>query len=184
MADQTIPDYETISAAVTGETWAVEKVLMCYKDEIDRQATVKKRQPDGTFKLEIDEDMRQYITMKLIEALPQFPLEEMEREEKRNRDNLKQRQKETISTWLYEEYRRLWIEKGQEPHKYNNREIVAAVMERIEAAGIWLSEQEVTKYFYRRKTHYRNRIEKELQPKPEMQDKDSQTQKEQGAGSQ
>ena len=86
MADQTIPDYETIRAAGTGETWAVEKVLMCYKDEIDRQATVKKRQPDGTFKLEIDEDMRQYITMKLIEALPQFPLEEMEREEKRNRD--------------------------------------------------------------------------------------------------
>ena len=82
--------------------------------------------------------------------------------------HLKQRQKETISTWLYEEY----------------REIVAAVMERIEAAGIWLPEQEVTKYFYRRKTHYRNRIEKELQPKPEMQDKDSQTQKEQGAGSQ
>lgn len=61
---------------------------------------------------------------------------------------------------------------------------LAAVMERIEAAGIWLPEQEVTKYFYRRKTHYRNRIEKELQPKPEMQDKDSQTQKEQGAGSQ
>ena len=57
MTDQTIPDYETISAAVTGETWAVEKVLMCYKDEIDRQATVKKRQPDGTFKLEIDEDL-------------------------------------------------------------------------------------------------------------------------------
>lgn len=54
MADQTIPDYETIRAAVAGETWAVEKVLMCYKDEIDRQATVKKRQPDGTFKLEID----------------------------------------------------------------------------------------------------------------------------------
>ena len=37
MADQTIPDYETIRAAVAGETWAVEKVLMCYKDEIDRQ---------------------------------------------------------------------------------------------------------------------------------------------------
>ena len=36
--------------------------------------------------MEIDEDMRQYITMKLIEALPQFPFEEMEREEKRNRD--------------------------------------------------------------------------------------------------
>ncbi len=52
MAEQTIPEYETIRAAVAGATWAVEKVLMCYKDEIDRQATVKKRQPDGTFKLE------------------------------------------------------------------------------------------------------------------------------------
>ena len=83
MADQTIPDYETISAAVTGETWAVEKVLMCYKDEIDRQETVKKRQPDGTFKLEIDEDMRQYITMKLIEALPTFPLEELEKQSRK-----------------------------------------------------------------------------------------------------
>ena len=79
MENQKMPEYETIRAAVAGETWAVEKVLMCYKGEIDRQATVKKRQPDGTFKLEIDEDMRQYITMKLIEALPQFPLEEMEK---------------------------------------------------------------------------------------------------------
>ena len=79
MENQKMPEYETIRAAVAGEKWAVEKVVDCYKDEIDRQATVKKRQPDGTFKLEIDEDMRQYITMKLIEALPQFPLEEMEK---------------------------------------------------------------------------------------------------------
>ena len=27
MADQTIPDYETIRAAVAGETWAVERCL-------------------------------------------------------------------------------------------------------------------------------------------------------------
>ena len=79
MENQKMPEYETIRAAVAGEKWAVEKVLMCYKDEIDRQATVKKRQPDGTFKLEIDEDMRQSTTKKLIEALPQFPLEEMEK---------------------------------------------------------------------------------------------------------
>lgn len=46
----------------------------------DRQATVKKRQPDGTVKEEIDADMRQYITMKLIESLPQFPLEELEQQ--------------------------------------------------------------------------------------------------------
>ena len=92
MADQTIPDYETIRAAVAGETWAVEKVLMCYKDEIDRQATVKKRQPDGTFKLEIDEDMRQYITMKLIEALPPVsPLKKMEKRGKKRKSGTKNR---------------------------------------------------------------------------------------------
>ena len=84
MENQKMPEYETIRAAVTGETWAVEKVLMCYKDEIDRQATVKKRQPDGTFKLEIDEDMRQYITMKLIEALPQFPLKKWKERKKKS----------------------------------------------------------------------------------------------------
>lgn len=77
--------------------------------------------------------------------------------------HLKQRQKEAISLWLYEEYRRLWIATGHEPHKRNNWKIVAAVMEHIEAAGIWLSEQEVAKYFYRRKAHYRGKIEKELQ---------------------
>lgn len=86
MENQKMPDYETIRAAVAGEKWAVEKVVACYQEEIDRQATVRKRQPDGTVKEVIDEDMRQHITMKLIEALPTFPLEEMEREGKRNRN--------------------------------------------------------------------------------------------------
>ena len=58
---------------------AVEKVVECYKDEIDRLSTVAVRQPDGSTKQEINEDMRQSITKKLIEALPQFPLEEMEK---------------------------------------------------------------------------------------------------------
>ena len=93
--------------------------------------------------------------------------------------HLKQRQKEAISTWLYEEYRRLWIEKGHEPHKRNNWKIIAAVMERIEAANIWIPECEVCDYFYRRKSHYRNRIIKELQP--EAQDNDGQAKKEQDA---
>ena len=83
MADQTIPDYETIRAAVAGETWAVEKVLMCYKDEIDRLSTVAVRQPDGSTKQEINEDMRQSITKKLIEALPTFPLAELEKQSRK-----------------------------------------------------------------------------------------------------
>ena len=88
MENQKMPEYETIRAAVAGEKWAVEKVVDCYKDEIDRLSTVAVRQPDGSTKQEINEDMRQSITKKLIEALPQFPLEEMEREEKRNKKRL------------------------------------------------------------------------------------------------
>lgn len=86
MKGQEMPDYETIRAAVSGEKWALEKVLDCYGDEINCLATIKKRQPDGTAKEEIDEDMLQTLIMKLLEAIPQFPLEEMEREETGNRN--------------------------------------------------------------------------------------------------
>ena len=39
--EQEMPDYETIRAAVVGEKWALEKVLACYGDEINRLAMVK-----------------------------------------------------------------------------------------------------------------------------------------------
>ena len=73
--EQEMPDYETIRAAVAGEKWALEKVLACYGDEINRLATVKKRQPDGSVKEDIDEDLRQTLIMKWLEAIPQFPME-------------------------------------------------------------------------------------------------------------
>ena len=56
--EQEMPDYETIRAAVVSEKWALEKVLACYGDEINRLAMVKKRQPDGSVKEEIDDDLR------------------------------------------------------------------------------------------------------------------------------
>ena len=62
MENQKMPEYETIRAAVAGEKWAVEKVVDCYKDEIDRLSTVAVGQPDGSTKQEINEDMRQSIT--------------------------------------------------------------------------------------------------------------------------
>lgn len=73
--EQEMPDYETIRAAVAGEKWTLEKVLDCYGDEINRLAMVKKRQPDGSVKEVIDEDLRQTLIMKLLEAIPQFPIE-------------------------------------------------------------------------------------------------------------
>lgn len=76
MGTQNTPDIETIRAAVAGEAWALEKVLACYDDEINRLATVKKRQPDGSIKAVVDEDMRQRLILKLLEAIPQFPIED------------------------------------------------------------------------------------------------------------
>lgn len=52
-----------------------KKVLACYGDEINRLAMVKKRQPDGSVKEEIDDDLRQTLILKLLEAIPQFPIE-------------------------------------------------------------------------------------------------------------
>lgn len=75
MGTQDTPDFETIRAAVAGEAWALEKVLACYDGEINRLATVKKRQPDGSVKAVVDEDMRQRLIVKLLEAIPQFPIE-------------------------------------------------------------------------------------------------------------
>lgn len=75
MGTQNTPDMETIRAAVAGEAWALEKVLACYNDEINRLATVKKRQPDGSIKAVVNEDMRQQLILKLLEAIPQFPVE-------------------------------------------------------------------------------------------------------------
>lgn len=69
------PEYKTLCAAVNGEAWAVEKVVAWYGSEIDELATVKQRQPDGSMKPVIDEDLRQALVQKLIEAIPQFSLE-------------------------------------------------------------------------------------------------------------
>ena len=65
--EQEMPDYETIRAAVTGEKWALEKVLDCYGDEINHLAMVKKRQPDGTTKEEIDEAYEKNTGVLIVE---------------------------------------------------------------------------------------------------------------------
>ncbi|HFP6835240.1 TPA: helix-turn-helix domain-containing protein [Enterococcus faecium] len=69
-------DYETIKAAVAGERWSTEKVLAHYADYINELSTVEIRQANGKKKKVIDEDIRQRISLKLLEALPSFPLEQ------------------------------------------------------------------------------------------------------------
>lgn len=69
-------DLHTIEVAVAGETWALEKVLEYYEDYIEELATVEIEQPDGSVKKVVDEDMKQQIGLKLLEEIPNFPMEE------------------------------------------------------------------------------------------------------------
>ena len=63
MAEQEmLLDSTTIKAAVAGEKWATEKVIEHYGPMIDELA--------------VDEDMKQHLIMKLLEALPNFPMEQ------------------------------------------------------------------------------------------------------------
>lgn len=71
--------YEIIKAAVAGEKWATEKIMAYYDDYMTELATVKERQPDGSERTYVDEDLKQEIALKLLEEIPNFPLEETER---------------------------------------------------------------------------------------------------------
>lgn len=63
MADQNdLLDTTTIQTAVAGEKWATEKVIEHYAPFIDG--------------LVVDEDMKQHLILKLLEELPNFPLEQ------------------------------------------------------------------------------------------------------------
>ena len=63
MAEQEmLLDTATIKAAVAGEKWAKQKVIEHYTPMIDELA--------------VDEDMKQHLIMKLLEELPNFPMEQ------------------------------------------------------------------------------------------------------------
>ena len=70
--------YEIIKAAVAGEKGATERVLRYYDDYMTELATVKERQPDGSMRTYVDEDLKQEIALKLLEEIPKFPMDEAE----------------------------------------------------------------------------------------------------------
>lgn len=85
---QNLLDFETIKGAVTGEKWATERILKHYDSYMDELATVKEKQPDGSMRIYVDEDLKQKIALKLLEEIPNFPLEETERVAKEETEGL------------------------------------------------------------------------------------------------
>lgn len=66
--------YEIIKAAIAGEKWATEKIMAYYDDYMTELATVEEKQPDGSVKSYVDEDLKQEIALKLLEEIPNFPI--------------------------------------------------------------------------------------------------------------
>lgn len=79
----------------------------------------------------------------------------------KNFSQLKAKQKEQISQWLYEAYRRNVLTNGKTPSGETDAGIITWVMEKITDAGIWIPEGEIAAYYYSRKTHFYKRLVKE-----------------------
>ena len=71
--------YEIIKAAVAVEKWATDKVIAHYDSYIEELATVKEKQSDGSVRTFVDDDMKHSIILKLLEEIPNFPMEEAEK---------------------------------------------------------------------------------------------------------
>ena len=69
-----LPELDVIQAAVEGEKWAIDKVVAHYEDYINEQSTEDVRQPDGSTKRVLNEELKRRLTEKLIQEIPNFPM--------------------------------------------------------------------------------------------------------------
>ncbi len=75
--------------------------------------------------------------------------------------HLKQRQKEKISGWMYEEYSRTFYQACRTPKKGEHDAVIEAVYEKIEAAEIWIPYPEIRKQYFSRLSKIRKRCHKQ-----------------------
>ena len=71
---------------------------------------------------------------------------------------LKNKQKEKISNWMYEAY------KKQMTEKLSNEEALQIVYDKIEDAKIWIPSHEVEKKYYSKKSQFKKRLAAENVP--------------------
>ena len=69
-----LPELDVIQSAVAGEKWAIDKVVAHYEDYINEQSTEDVRQPDGSTKRVLNEELKRRLTEKLIQEIPNFPM--------------------------------------------------------------------------------------------------------------
>jgi len=75
---------------------------------------------------------------------------------------LKQKQKEKIALWMYEETYAYYLQYHKMPMSHRCEIVIDKVYERIQDAEIWIPYGEVYRYYIKRKTKIIHRIEKKL----------------------
>ena len=75
---------------------------------------------------------------------------------------LKESQKTKIVEWEYEAYKDCYLKYKKVPDKRRVDEILFSVYEKIEAAEIWIPEDEIFKHYQSRHSKLLNRLKKEF----------------------
>lgn len=79
--------------------------------------------------------------------------------------HLKQKQKEKIYQWMYSAYREAYRRRGKYPDSREHDQILDEVMERIDAAEIWIPRSEVEKHYRGICSNLRKRLNREIDKK-------------------
>lgn len=75
--------------------------------------------------------------------------------------NLKMKQKDKITGWVYDEYKRYVTENDRIPNSDADEEIVGVVLEKINDAQIWIPADEIYGYYHRKKPQLQKRLDNE-----------------------
>lgn len=77
--------------------------------------------------------------------------------------DLKMKQREMISEWLYTETYQFFLKNSRMPNKSQREIILDAVYDKIQNADIWIPYHEVKKYYLSRLIHFEKRIMRDNQ---------------------
>ena len=76
-------------------------------------------------------------------------------------NNLKMKQKDKITAWVYEEYKKYVTENEKVPDSEADDHIIDAVLDKINEAQIWIPSGEIVSYYRRKKPHLQKRLDNE-----------------------
>ena len=75
--------------------------------------------------------------------------------------NLKMKQKDKITAWVYEEYKKYVTENDRVPNSEADEHIIDAVLDKIQEAQIWIPAGEIVRYYHRKKPQLQKRLDNE-----------------------